>query len=228
MTKIELARKFLTLKTEVSGATFNEDTVCFYAKRNSKELLLELIEKAEAALESIKKNQKVMDYFETEEGMEAMNTVENIKKNTYEELKRLNDNYSKAIVETIKVSIDSKMVEATANTNNFIIGISDGNGGVKSMKRFDIYFSDYDWADKPTIELSGWSTRISLVPEETDEEEVELVNIMNEFLHNKALIERITIARNEWRAKEREFWNRIDSCDKWLKNPFENEMPEDN
>ena len=61
MKKIDLERKFLTLKTEVSGATFNENDVRKYATKNKVEDLLDLIKKAEAALESLKRKEKIND-----------------------------------------------------------------------------------------------------------------------------------------------------------------------
>ena len=66
MKKIDLARKFLTLNTEVSGATFNENDVRKYVTKNKVEDLIDLIKKAEAALESLKRKEKINDYLSNE------------------------------------------------------------------------------------------------------------------------------------------------------------------
>lgn len=89
MKKIDLARKFLTLNTEVSGATFNENDVRRYATKNKVEDLLDLIKKAEAALESLKRKEKINDYL-SNEGAEKKSEVEALKKNTYAELENMN------------------------------------------------------------------------------------------------------------------------------------------
>lgn len=224
MKKIDLARKFLTLKTEVSGATFNDNDVRRYATKNKVEDLLDLIKKAEAALESLKCKEKIKinDYL-SNEGAEKKSEVEALKKNTYAELKNINASYSKSISETIKARLSSNMVETNIGHNVFEIGISDGNGRIKGMKRFDIYFSD--WGSKPSVELSHLSGRFSLVPGETDSEDIELISIMNELLHNMSLVGLLIETRNKWKKEENKMWRRIEKCEAWLKNPFEAEFP---
>ena len=196
MKKIDLERKFLTLKTEVSGATFNENDVRKYATKNKVEDMLDLIKKAEA---------------------------ETLKKNTYAELENINASYSESISETIKALLSSDMVETNIGPNVFEIGISDGKGRIKGMKKFEIYFAD--WGDKPSVELSNWSGRFSLIPGETDSEEIELISIMNELLHNVFLVGLLIETRNKWKKDENEMWRRIEKCEAWLKNPFEAKFP---
>lgn len=222
MKKIDLARKFLTLKTEVSGATFNENDVRRYATKNKVEDLLDLIKKAEAALESLKRKEKINDYL-SNEGTEKKAEVEALKKNMYAELKNINVNYSESISETIKARLSSDMVETNIGPNVFEIGISDGNGRINGMKKFGIYFAD--WDDKPSVELSHWSGRLSLIPGETDREEIELISIMNELLHNMSLVGLLIETRNKWKKEENEMWKRIEKCEAWLNNPFETEFP---
>lgn len=222
MKKIDLARKFLTLNTEVSGATFNDNDVRRYATKNNVEDLLNLIKKAEAALESLKRKEKINDYL-SNEGAEKKAEVEVLKKNTYAELDNINASYSESISETIKARLSSNMVETNIGPNMFEIGISDGNGRIKGMKRFDIYFSD--WGSKPSVELSHLSGSFSLVPGETDSEEIELISIMNELLHNMSLVGLLIETRNKWKKEENEMWRRIDKCETWLENPFEAEFP---
>ena len=222
MKKIDLARKFLTLKTEVSGATFNENDVRRYATKNKVEDLLDLIKKAEAALESLKRKEKINDYL-SNEGAEKKAEVEALKKNMYSELKNINVNYSESISDTIKALLSSDMVETNIGPNVFEIGISDGNGRIKGMKKFEIYFDDC--GDKPAVELSHWSGRFSLIPGETDREEIELISIMNELLHNMFLVGLLIDTRNKWKKDENEMWKRIEKCEAWLKNPFEAEFP---
>ena len=91
------------------------------------------------------------------------------------------------------------------------------------MKKFEIYFAD--WGDKPAVELSNWSGRFSLIPGETDSEEIELISIMNELLHNMFLVGLLIETRNKWKKDENEMRRRIDKCEAWLKNPFEAEFP---
>lgn len=222
MKKIDLARKFLTLKTEVSGATFNENDVRRYATKNNVEDLLNLIKKTEAALESLKSKERVNDYL-SNEGAEKKSEVEALKKNTYAELKNINASYSESISETIKARLSSNMVETNIGPNVFEIGISDGNGRIKEMKKFDIYFSD--WGDKPSVELSHCSGSFSLVPGETDSEEIELISIMNELLHNMSLVGLLIETRNKWKKDENEMRGLIEKCEAWLKNPFEAKFP---
>ena len=222
MKKTDLARKFLTLKTEVNGSTFNEDDVRRYATKNKVEDLLDLIKKAEAALESLKRKEKVNDYL-SNEGAEKKAEVEALKKNTYAELENINASYSESISETIKARLSSDMIETNISPNMFEIGISDGNGRIKGMKKFEIYFSD--WGDKSSVELSHWSGRFSLVPGETDSEEIELISIMNELLHNMSLVGLLIETRNKWKKEENEMWRRIEKCEAWLKNPFEAKFP---
>ena len=222
MKKIDLARKFLTLNTEVSGATFNDNDVRRYATKNNVEDLLNLIKNAEAALESLKCKEKINDYL-SNEGAEKKAEVEVLKKNTYAELKNINASYSESISETIKARLSSNMVETNIGPNMFEIGISDGNGRIKGMKRFDIYFSD--WGSKPSVELSHLSGSLSLIPGETDSEEIELISIMNELLHNMSLVGLLIETRNKWKKEENEMWRRIEKCEAWLENPFEAEFP---
>lgn len=222
MKKIDLARKFLTLNTEVSGATFNDNDVRRYATKNNVEDLLNLIKKAEAALESLKCKEKINDYL-SNEGAEKKAEVEVLKKNTYAELDNINASYSESISETIKARLSSNMVETNIGPNMFEIGISDGNGRIKGMKRFDIYFSD--WGSKPSVELSHLSGSLSLIPGETDSEEIELISIMNELLHNMSLVGLLIETRNKWKKEENEMRRRIEKCEAWLKNPFEAEFP---
>ena len=220
MKKTDLARKFLTLKTEVSGATFNENDVRRYATNNRVEDLLDMM--AEAALESLKRKEKINDYL-SNEGAEKKAEVEAIKKNTYAELENINASYSESISETIKVRLSSDMVETNIDPNVFEIGISDGNGRIKVMKKFEIYFAD--WGDKPEVKLSHWSGSFSLIPGETDSEEIELISIMNELLHNMSLVGLLIKTRNKWKKEENEMRRRIDKCEAWLKNPFEAKFP---
>lgn len=222
MKKIDLARKFLTLNTEVSGATFNENDVRKYVTKNKVEDLLDLIKKAEAALESLKRKEKINDYL-SNNGAEKKSEVEALKKNTYAELENINASYSESISETIKALLSSDMVETNIGPNVFEIGISDGNGRIKGMKKFEIYFAD--WDDKPAVELSHWSCRFSLIPGETDREEIELISIMNELLHNMFLVGLLIETRNKWKKDENEMRRRIDKCEAWLKNPFEAKFP---
>ena len=222
MKKIDLARKFLTLKTEVSGATFNENDVRRYATKNKVEDLLDLIKKAEAVLESLKRKEKINDYL-SNEGAEKKAEVEALKKNMYAELKNINVNYSESISETIKARLSSDMVETNIGPNVFEIGISDGNGRINGMKKFEIYFAD--WDDKPSVELIHWSGRLSLIPGETDSEEIELISITNELLHNMSLVGLLIETRNKWKKEENEMWKRIEKCEAWLNNPFEAEFP---
>ena len=222
MKKIDLERKFLTLKTEVSGATFNENDVRKYATKNKVENMLDLIKKAEAALESLKRKEKINDYL-SNDGAEKKSEVETLKKNTYAELENINASYSESISETIKALLSSDMVETNIGPNVFEIGISDGNGRIKGMKKFEIYFAD--WGDKPSVELSNWSGRFSLIPGETDSEEIELISIMNELLHNMFLVGLLIETRNKWKKDENEMWRRIEKCEAWLKNPFEAKFP---
>ena len=79
MKKIDLERKSLTLKTEVSSATFNENDVRKYATKNKVEDLLDLIKKAEAALESLKRKEKINDYL-SNDGAEKKSEVETLKR----------------------------------------------------------------------------------------------------------------------------------------------------
>ena len=79
MKKIDLERKFLTLKTEVSGATFNENDVRKYVTKNKVEDLIDLIKKAEAALESLKRKEKINDYL-SNDGAEKKSEVETLKR----------------------------------------------------------------------------------------------------------------------------------------------------
>lgn len=218
MKKTDLARKFLTLKTEVSGATFNENDVRRYATKNKVEDLLDLIKKAEAALESLKRKEKINDYL-SNEGAEKKSEVEALKKNMYAELENINASYSESISETIKARLSSNMIETNIGPNVFEIGISDGNGRIKGMKKFEIYFAD--WGGKSSVELSHWSGRFSLIPGETDNEEIELISIMNELLHNMSLVGFLIETRNKWKKEENEMWRRIEKCEAWLKNPFE-------
>ena len=222
MKKIDLARKFLTLNTEVSGATFNENDVRRYAMKNKVEDLLDMIKKAEAALESFKRKEKINDYL-SNEGAEKKSEVEDLKKNTYAELENINASYSESISETIKALLSSDMVETNIDPNVFEIGISDGNGRIKGMKKFEIYFAD--WSDKPEVKLSHWSGSFSLIPGETDSEEIELISIMNELLHNMFLVGLLIETRNKWKKDENEMRRRIDKCEAWLKNPFEAKFP---
>ena len=220
MKKTDLARKFLTLKTEVSGATFNENDVRRYATNNRVEDLLDMM--AEAALESLKRKEKINDYL-SNEGAEKKAEVEAIKKNTYAELENINASYSESISETIKVRLSSDMVETNIGHNVFEIGISDGNGRIKGMKKFEICFAD--WGDKPEVKLSHLSGSFSLIPGETDSEEIELISIMNELLHNMSLVGLLIETRNKWKKEENEMRRRIDKCEAWLKNPFEAKFP---
>lgn len=222
MKKIDLARKFLTLNTEVSGATFNDNDVRRYATKNNVEDLLNLIKKAKAALESLKRKEKINDYL-SNEGAEKKTEVEVLKKNMYAELDNINASYSESISETIKARLSSNMVETNIGPNVFEIGISDGNGRIKEMKKFEIYFAD--WGNKPSVELSHWSGCLSLIPGETDSEEIELISIMNELLHNMSLVGLLIETRNKWKKEENEMRRRIEKCEAWLKNPFEAKFP---
>ena len=220
MKKIDLARKFLTLKTEVSGATFNENDVRRYAMKNKVEDLLDMM--AEAALESLKRKEKINDYL-SNEGAEKKAELEALKKNTYAELENINASYSESISETIKGQLSSDMVETNIGPNVFEIGISDGNGRIKGMKKFEIYFAD--WGDKPEVKFSHLSGSFSSIPGETDSEEIELISIMNELLHNMSLVGLLIETRNKWKKEENEMWRLIDKCEAWLKNPFEAKFP---
>ena len=222
MKKIDLARKFLTLNTEVSGATFNENDVRKYVTKNKVEDLLDLIKKAEAALESLKRKEKINDYL-SNNGAEKKTEVEALKKNTYAELENINASYSESISETIKALLSSDMVETNIGPNVFEIGISDGNGRINGMKKFKIYFAD--WGDKPEVKFSHLSGSFSLIPGETDSEEIELISIMNELLHNMSLVGLLIETRNKWKKEENEMWRLIDKCEAWLKNPFEAKFP---
>ena len=222
MKKIDLARKFLTLNTEVSGATFNENDVRKYVTKNKVEDLLDLIKKAEAALESLKRKEKINDYL-SNNGAEKKTEVEALKKNTYAELENINASYSESISETIKALLSSDMVETNIGPNVFEIGISDGNGRINGMKKFKIYFAD--WGDKPEVKFSHLSGSFSLIPGETDSEEIELISIMNELLHNMSLVGLLIETRNKWKKEENEMRRRIDKCEAWLKNPFEAKFP---
>ena len=220
MKKIDLARKFLTLNTEVRGATFNENDVRKYVTKNKVEDLLDMM--AEAALESLKRKEKINDYL-SNEGAEKKTEVEALKKNTYAELENINASYSESISETIKALLSSDMVETNIGPNVFEIGISDGNGRIKGMKKFEIYFDD--WGDKPEVKFSHLSGSFSLIPGETDSEEIELISIMNELLHNMSLVGLLIETRNKWKKEENEMWRLIDKCEAQLKNPFEAKFP---
>lgn len=138
-------------------------------------------------------------------------------------MENINTSYSESISETIKARLSSDMIETNIGSNVFEIGISDGNGRIKGMKKFEIYFSD--WGNKSSVELSHWSGRFSLVPGETDSEEIELISIMNELLHNMSLVGLLIETRNKWKKEENEMWRRIEKCEAWLKNPFEVKFP---
>ncbi len=224
MTKKEaLAEKFLKLKTEVSGMTYDISDVRRYANKNKVSDLEELIVKAEAALASVRRKEKVMDYLNGE-GAEMKEKAEANIKNIRKELMELADYNAEAISETIKSRLTSDNVETNIGLNSFEIGISNGNGRIKDLKRFTIYFSDF--GGTTSVELSHSSGRISLIPGETDNEEVELVEIMNEVLHNPSLIGLLIESRNKWKEAEMELWRKESAYEKWLSNPFENKFPE--
>ena len=224
MTKKEaLAEKFLKLKTEVSGMTYDMSDVRRYANKNKVSDLEELITKAEAALASVRRKEKVMDYLNGE-GAEMKEKAEANIKNIRKELMELADYNAEAISETIKSRLTSDNVETNIGLNSFEIGISNENGRIKDLKRFTIYFSDF--GGTTSVELSHSSGRISLIPGETDNEEVELVEIMNEVLHNHSLIGLLIESRNKWKEAEMELWRKESAYEKWLSNPFENKFPE--
>ena len=222
MTKIDLARKYLELKTEVSGATFNEELVVKYARKNTTDDLKELIKKAEVALESLKKQQKAADYFDTPEGISKKTDVENKLNVLYNESASLRSKYSDTISNEIKSYIDNPLLAIRVSLNDIIIGITDGKGGIKSLKRFDIYFSNFNGL---SVELNHMSGNISLLPGNTDNDDIELIGIMSELLHNKSLIGKLIMIHNEWEAADLKLNKKIYACNDWLNNPFDKQFP---